>query len=113
MESRIFHMCDANDDGVIDFKEFMVTLYVISRGPKEKSLEKIFEMFDIDDNGTVSKKELSHIVRYVFRMFFNNQDNSDRELEEELAVQAFHEMDANADGKVTKEEFINACMNHN
>ena len=42
-------------------------------------------------------------------MFLNNEQ--DKGAEEALAIQAFKEMDANDDRKVTKEEFVMACLN--
>ena len=109
LASRIFRMYDSNDDGHIDFKEFMIILYIICNGPMEKCLEQIFHIFDIADNGTVSIEELSCVIRYLFQMFLNNEQ--DKGAEEALAIQAFKEMDANDDGKVTKEEFVMACLN--
>merc|ERR1719219_2080453 len=84
LESHIFRMYDSNGDGYVDFREFMIVLHVMSNGTLEENLKQIFQVFDINNDGTVSQKK--------------------------LVKEAFKEMDINTDGKITKEEFIHACL---
>ena len=106
LESHIFRMYDSNGDGYVDFREFMIVLYVMSNGTQEENLKQIFQVFDINNDGTVSQKELERVVKDLFRSF-----KKDDELNEEnLALNAFKEMDINTDGKITQEEFIHACL---
>ena len=59
---------------------------------------------------------MQRIVKDLYGLFTTN----DRKMSKEdrrrssvaLANTAFEEMDANADGKVTKEEFMEACRTH-
>ena len=46
-------------DGHIDFREFMIVLYIMSNGSPEENLKQIFRVFDINNDGTISLK-----VRY-------------------------------------------------
>jgi len=110
LESHIFRMYDKNGDGHIDFREFMVVLYVMSNGSPEENLKQIFRIFDINNDNTVSQKELSRLVKDLFHLF-TKKDNPDRDSQEALATKAFQEMDTDADGKVTQEEFVKACLN--
>merc|ERR1712150_78384 len=97
---------DSNGDGYVDFREFMIVLYVMSNGTPEENLKKIFQVFDINNDGTISQKELDRVVKDLFWSF-----KKDDELNEEnLALDAFKEMDINTDGKITQEEFIHACL---
>lgn len=110
LESHIFRMYDANGDGHIDFREFMLVLYVMSNGTPEENLKQIFRVFDINNDGTVSQKEMGRIVKDLFHLF-NKDDGSDQKSsQEKMALAAFQEMDSNSDGRVTQEEFVRACL---
>ena len=111
LERHIFRMYDTNLDGCIDFKEFMVVLYIMSAGTPEQNLEQIFRIFDIDGDGTITWKEMRKIVTDLFQLM-SNEDNPARASNEAIASMAFDEMDADSDGNITKEEFIKACLNH-
>ena len=64
------------------------------------------------DDGTVSQKELDRVVKDLFQSFKKTKDDADEIVnnEENLAKEAFKEMDVNIDGKITQEEFIHACL---
>jgi len=109
LEKHIFRMYDANNDGKIDFKEFMVVLYVMSNGSAEENLRQIFRIFDINSDGTISQKELQKIVKDLFHLLKKDGDPK-KESEDFLAETAFKEMDEDGDGKVTIDEFVGACM---
>lgn len=109
LESHIFRMYDTNGDGHIDFREFMIVLYIMSNGTPEENLKQIFRIFDINNDGSVSQKELGRIVKDLFHLF-KKEDNPDKESQETIANKAFKEMDVDSDGKVTEEEFVRACL---
>ena len=111
LERHIFRMYDTNMDGCIDFKEFMVLLYIMSAGTPEQNLEQIFRIFDINGDGTISWKEMRKIVTDLFQIFGKEEDPAVAS-NEAIASMAFDEMDADCDGNITKEEFIKACLNH-
>merc|ERR1712241_479067 len=111
LERHIFRMYDSNKDGSIDFREFMIVLYVMSNGTPEENLKQIFRVFDINNDGSLSPQELKRIVHDLFQMF-PQKDNPDKASQKTLAIEAFKEMDANADGRVSQEEFIKACLSH-
>jgi len=56
LERHIFRMYDSNKDGHIDFREFMIVLYIMSNGSPEENLKQIFRVFDINNDGTISLK---------------------------------------------------------
>ena len=58
----------------------------------------------------MSQKELIRLVKDLFHLF-KKEDNPDKSSQEALATKAFKEMDTNADGRVTQDEFVNACLN--
>jgi len=108
LERHIFRMYDTNEDGHIDFREFMIVLYVMSNGSPQENLKQIFRVFDINNDGSISLKELQRIVKDLFHLI--NEKNADLASQEVLAESAFQEMDENQDGQITQDEFIEACM---
>merc|ERR1739838_541025 len=117
LERHIFRMYDTNKDGHIDFREFMIVLYIMSNGSPEENLKQIFRVFDINNDGTITLKELQKIVRDLFLVYAVNGDkavinetNADKASQEVLVKTAFKEMDENHDGKISQLEFVEACM---
>ena len=84
----------------------------MSNGTPEENLQRIFRLFDIDGNGFMSQKELTKIIKNLFHLF-KKEEKYAKMSEKDLAAEAFKEMDTNTDGKVTEEEFVRACLNHN
>jgi Ca2+-binding EF-hand superfamily protein len=108
LERHIFRMYDTNKDGSIDFREFMIVLYIMSNGTPEENLQQIFRVFDINNDGHITLKELQKIVRDLFLLI--NETNADKASQEVLVKTAFNEMDENEDGEISQKEFIEACM---
>lgn len=111
LEKHIFRMYDSNGDGYIDFREFMIVLYIMSNGTPEANLKQIFRIFDINGDGAISQKEMIRIVKDLFHIL-NHSDNPEQTSGEELAINAFKEMDIDLDGQVTRDEFLRACLAH-
>jgi hypothetical protein len=55
---RVFQVIDCNGTGLVEFEEFISAMYVLLHGYREDRLRLVFNCFDLDGNGTVSKKEL-------------------------------------------------------
>ena len=108
MEKHVFRAYDTNNDGYIDFVEFMVIFYIMSDGTPEEVLGKIFRVFDVNSDGTISKKELTRLIKDMYGLLKTEDPNvAAKDL---IAKSAFAEMDKDEDGKVSLDEFITACL---
>merc|ERR1712168_1514563 len=107
-EKHVFRIYDTNNDGYIDFPEFMIVFYIMSDGTPEEVLGKIFRVFDVNSDDSITKKELTRLIKDMYGLL--NNDNPEQASEKFIATSAFAEMDKDADGKITKEEFISACL---
>ena len=108
MAEHIYRMYDENQDGSIDFKEFMVIFYVMSEGSEEEVLKGIFRAFDTDGNGSLTLDEIKKLVKSIYRLL--KKDDPNLESEKFIADSTFAECDKDGDGKVTREEFIASCL---
>ena len=54
LEKHIFRMYDTDGDGTIDFREFMILLYIMSSGTPEENLGQIFRIFDKNNDGSIT-----------------------------------------------------------
>ncbi|KAF2141047.1 uncharacterized protein K452DRAFT_288427 [Aplosporella prunicola CBS 121167] len=84
---RVFTFFDSNGDGLIGFEEFVKGMNYIRMSPRMKSkLKKIFECYDVDGDGFVTRKDFLRI----FRAYYNILREKTRDMlmvaEESLSV---------------------------
>jgi len=119
LAQHIFRMYDTNQDGHIDFREFMLALYIMNNGSAEQNLRQIFRVFDINNDGAISLKELQKIVKDLYHLMKEKPEESNDVIartdftelnEDNIARTAFAEMDEDKDGKIDQDEFVSACL---
>ena len=59
--SELIHQLDTNQDGKIDYGEFITAAVNRARLLSEENLRIAFQMFDKDGNGYISKEELKDV----------------------------------------------------
>ena len=69
--------------GNSNLREFMIVLYIMSNGTPQENLKQIFRVFDINNDGFISLKELQRIVKDLFHLI--NEENADEASQELLA----------------------------
>lgn len=90
--NKIFRALDSNNDGLVHYTEFLAAMLSARLKMHDQLLAATFKRFDKDGSGTINVKD--------FKIVFG-------ETASEANVEAImHEIDTNADGRVSYEEFI-------
>jgi len=101
--AHVFRTFDNNGDGTIDFREFISSLSVTTRGTLEEKLQWAFHIYDIDGDGFITQNELFSIVKAVQKMVGAIDDAS---ITKTKMTKIFNKMDKNHDSQLSLEEFI-------
>ncbi|KAH3698212.1 hippocalcin-like protein 1 [Dreissena polymorpha] len=134
---HIFRTFDLNNDGHVDFQEFLLGLCLAGSKDTETKITWAFKVYDIDGDGTISWAEMRNIIKSVCKIVSesvvdqidheltrNNQDfrppalkrtntvetYEQRDKVAEIADKIFLELDQNKDGFITLEEFRDGAM---
>ena len=68
---QVFKLIDRNGDGTIDFREFLINVSIETRGTLDEKLEHVFNLYDLDKNGYVTKSEMVEFIK-VYNLPFSN-----------------------------------------
>ncbi|CAF1447979.1 unnamed protein product [Adineta steineri] len=91
-----FDTFDQNDDGSIDFDEFLLAISATSHGDLDDRLSVAFDMYDISDDGFIDQKELAKMILAMYDL---------------VATEIISKLDVGGDKKLNKQEFIAGCKN--
>ncbi|XP_053552561.1 recoverin [Bombina bombina] len=112
---HVFRSFDANNDGTLDFKEYMIALHMTSSGKADQKLEWAFCLYDVDGNGNISKPEVLEIIMAIFKMIPTEDQKSLKEDEntpEKRTNKIWDYFGKKDCDKLTEGEFINGIMNN-
>lgn len=89
----------------MDFAEFLVVYIATSTGTKRQKFEYAFEVFDINENGTIEKKEAQKILSIMCRIIGLPEEDA-KSYTETIMIS----FDINGDKSLTRNEFIDGCL---
>ncbi|CAF0879074.1 unnamed protein product [Rotaria sp. Silwood1] len=102
---HIFHAFDADNSGTIDFREFLIAYIATTSGTNQQKFEYSFDVYDIDDNQLIEKKEARKILSLLCRILDLSEDDAKAYTETLMLT-----FDTNNDKVLTRTEFINGCL---
>lgn len=62
---RFFLVMDLNSDGYVDYKEFLTGLLRIYCSTFDQKTKFVFEIYDFDGDGLISKDDIGTIISYM------------------------------------------------
>ncbi|CAF1160589.1 unnamed protein product [Adineta ricciae] len=105
-----FDTFDANNDGSIDFEEFLLAISATSQGDIDDRLAVAFDMYDISDDGQIDQKELTKLLTAMYDLVGETDRKGDKD-PKHRAQEIIAKLDVSGDKKLSKQEFIAGCKN--
>ncbi len=65
---EIFKLFDANNDGSINFREFIIGISNLMFGPAQKQVEYLFKILDTNHSGKIKRQDLETLIDDCFQM---------------------------------------------
>ena len=62
---RFFHLMDQNNDGYVDYIEFLTGLLRVYCSTFDQKTKLVFDIYDFDSDGNISKDDISAILSYM------------------------------------------------
>uniref|UniRef100_A0A672IS59 Guanylyl cyclase-activating protein 1 n=1 Tax=Salarias fasciatus TaxID=181472 RepID=A0A672IS59_SALFA len=103
----MFTTFDMNDDGFIDFMEYVAALSLVLKGGVQQKLRWYFKLYDIDGSGCIDREELLLIIKSIRAINGIPCEMS----AEDFANMVFDKIDINGDGELSYEEFMEGVQN--
>ncbi|KAL7667563.1 hypothetical protein ACOME3_010621 [Neoechinorhynchus agilis] len=103
----VFKYFDTDSSGGVGFAEyFLPNAFTTAVDPKERA-EILFDIFDSDDNNTVSDKELRIMIKGLNELRGNCLSRAEIN---SMTSEIVQQMDCDGDRKIGEEEFIHAIL---
>ena len=115
--NHVFRTFDTDKNGEISFVEFLLAINVTLSGTPLEKLKYAFKLYDVDGNGIIDQGEMNRIVLSIYELM--GEDNLSNDISEpkyspeERTRIIFSQMDANGDGYLTEDEFVQGCEKDN
>jgi len=121
LSTNLFNSFDINGDGVVSFRELMITLSLSTRGTPEEKLQWLFNVYDIDGNGKITLDEVRsmetifHKVRKggsLRRLHCDKHHTDDGDKDDDYISCVFNDVDLDQNGYWTLDEFMKGVRKH-
>ena len=109
ISNRLFDIFDKDNNGAIDYSEFMDTITSMVSGKEEEKIRFAFELHDLDNSGYIDKYELKVLIKQSF--IENSLDFDDFQLEL-LVEEFFKKADKDQSKTIDFEEFLEVAHDY-
>ncbi|XP_065556893.1 calsenilin-like isoform X1 [Artemia franciscana] len=113
----VFKTIRRSKSGEINFEEFLCCLSNISRGTLEEKIRWVFNLYDLNNDGLISRTEMLAIISSVYEMIGPSieppagEETISDHVDRIFDVSITDAIDTNKDGAITYNDFINFISN--
>jgi len=116
---QMFQLIDQDGNGFVSFREFLDMIVIFSRGSPEDKLKLMFDMYDVDKSGSLTRDEFCNMLKGMMELVNAsvNPDQLDQLIDSMFAAAGFQNKqqltleDFNVLLRDHKEELHNARLN--
>lgn len=102
----LFKLFDTNNNGAIEFDEFIRGLSLTARGKLDEKLAWAFRFYDVDEDGAISYADMLFAMRAFYELVGNSIElPADEETPEKRTTKLFGAINVSQSGFITPEEF--------
>jgi dual oxidase len=65
---QMFRMADADNSGFVTFRELLDLMIIFNKGSAEEKLRLMFDLYDIDNSGSLEKEEFTRMTKALLEM---------------------------------------------
>jgi Ca2+-binding EF-hand superfamily protein len=107
--AQVFRTFDADNNGYIDFIEFLLAVNVNSNGNMRDKLTLAFDIYDINGNGQIDKKEMTKVITAIYDLLGEENRKGDNAPENRVK-KIMDKLDINDDKNISRDEFVEGCL---
>nr|XP_023657760.1 guanylyl cyclase inhibitory protein-like [Paramormyrops kingsleyae] len=108
---QIFRTLDNNEDGVVDFREYVTAISMLTKGSPVEKLRWSFMLYDKDKDGSITREEMLEIMQAVYKMSVAASLTKPNPLTaEECTNRIFVRLDKDNNAVISLDEFIEGAM---
>eukprot|EP00743_Colponemidia_sp_Colp-15_P007497 GILK01008103.1.p1 GENE.GILK01008103.1~~GILK01008103.1.p1 ORF type:complete len:230 (-),score=33.68 GILK01008103.1:163-852(-) len=108
---RLFQVLDTNGDGVLNFREFVTALAILSVGTFEEKIKLSFSLYDSSRKGFIMREDLRMVVIDFFANLVDAPLLSSEQIDN-IVEDTFRQTDKNRDGRIDLQEYRSLMKRH-
>ena len=106
----VFNAFDLNRRGRLSYENFIVRLSTALHGTTEDKLKWMFNLYDVDGDGHISKEDLNTVVSAVHNLIGSSGPGDHHAISNQV-LRILEIIDKSDNGYVTQDVFIGNCAN--
>uniref|UniRef100_H2ZL35 NAD(P)H oxidase (H2O2-forming) n=1 Tax=Ciona savignyi TaxID=51511 RepID=H2ZL35_CIOSA len=84
---RMFTVADANEDGVVSFREFLDIIVLFTKGTPQEKAKMMFSMYDLDKSGGLSVSEFKTMLKSMIEIVESSPGSDQLDVDVERMMQ--------------------------